>query len=275
MIRFIQNNLLFIVILIFAELHAQEVDIFSEKNTADFARFLFLSNQYSFAAEEYERLTYVFPENKDYQIGLLKSYRYASEYQKGILAFQGFLSKGYEYGPEIQHEYIKLNLLSENKLNLVSMLDRLGEENSLRNNLDLTLRLISYPDNSLSLEGIKTDRIDPGLLNLYYESSKIKHRSPFLAGAFSTVIPGMGKVYSGRLADGIIAFLFVGATSFGAYRGFEKKGVKSVYGWIWGGLSVGFYIGNIYGSAKAASIYNAQQNSMYVEKVTDYYIDHF
>jgi hypothetical protein len=85
----------------------------------------------------------------------------------------------------------------------------------------------------------------------------------------------MGKVYSGRWKDGLVSLLFVGATGFQAYRGFSQKGSESIYGWIMGSLSVGFYIGNIFGSVKAAKIYNTNQNRIYSEKVTHYYIDHF
>jgi hypothetical protein len=250
---------------------SQENDLFNEDNTAGFARFLFESNQYNFAAEEYERLTFLFPSNQEYQLALLKSYRYANEYDKGIKAFQSLVSPGLE----VQKEYAKINILDGNKFNIASLLSNLERESSFRNNLDLTLRLISFPDNPLSLEGIKTDKVDENLLNFYYESSKINYKSSFLAGSLSTFIPGMGKVYSGRWKDGLISFLFIGTTAFQAYRGFEQKGIKSVYGWIMGSLSFCFYIGNIYGSAKAAKLYNSHQNSAYVEKVTHYYIDHF
>ena len=175
----------------------------------------------------------------------------------------------------VHQEYVKLNLLDGNKINLASIMAQSETESNFRQNLDLTLRLISYPKQELTLDGIETDRIDAGLLNLYYESSNIKHRSPFLAASFSTLIPGSGKIYSGRWTDGLIAFLFIGGTSFAAFRGFEKKGVESAYGWIMGSVSLGFYLGNIYGSAKAAKVFNSRQNAQYIEKVTDYYIDHF
>lgn len=275
MTRYRKKSSFFIFILISVNVLAQEPDIFSEKSTTDFARFLFLSNQYNYAAQEYERLAYMFPENEDYQLGLLQSYRFSKQYQKGIIAYKGLLTRQITPGIKIQQEYIKLNLLEGNKLNLVNMLGQLDTTSNLKNNLDLTLRLISCPEQVPNLNGIVTDRVDAGILNLYNQSAYLKHRSPFLAGTFSTLIPGMGKVYSGRWKDGLIAFLFVGATSFQAYRGFEKKGVKSAYGWIMGSISVGFYIGNIYGSARAAKIYNSHQNSMYVEEVTHYYIDHF
>ena len=56
---------------------------------------------------------------------------------------------------------------------------------------------------------------------------------------------------------------------------FNEKGIESVYGWIMGTLSVGFYIGNIYGSVKSARLYNNNQNLQYREKVIDHYINHY
>ena len=103
----------------------------------------------------------------------------------------------------------------------------------------------------------------------------MKYKSRFLAGSLSAIIPGMGKVYSGRWKDGIISLLFVAGTGYQAYRAFNDKGIESVYGWIMGSLSLGFYIGNIYGSAKAARLYNTKQDQFYREKVTHYYIDHY
>ena len=271
MIRYLQNNLTLFLALLSLPLLSQESDLFNEYNTAKFAQFLFESNQYSFAAEEYERLTFLFPGNQDYQVALMRSYRYARDYGKGIYAFQSLISPGLE----VQKEYAKLNILDRNKANIAALLTDLDQGSSFRNNLDLTLRILSFPDNPLSLEGIQTDRVDENLMNLYQESLKINYKSPFLAGTFSMVIPGMGKVYSGRWKDGLISFLFIGTTAYQAYRGFGQKGTKSVYGWIMGSLSLGFYIGNIYGSAKAAKLYNSNMNSAYVEKVSHYYIDHF
>jgi TM2 domain-containing membrane protein YozV len=81
-------------------------------------------------------------------------------------------------------------------------------------------------------------------------------KSPFVAGTLSTILPGAGKVYAGRWKDGLVSLLFVGANAYSAYRGFSSGGIQSPYGWLFGGLSAGFYIGGIYGSQKAARIYN-------------------
>jgi hypothetical protein len=271
MIRFRRSKLIVLLYLLSAPVFAQEVDLFNEKNTADFAQFLFQSNQYQYASEEYERLNFMAPDNKEYQLNLLKSYRFANEYSKGINAFQHLVAPDLS----IQQEYVKLNLLDKNKLNIRTMIGGLDPGSTFRNNLDLTLRLISIPDQPITLNGIQRDKIDEGLMGLYNESLDLKHRSPFVAGTMSMIFPGTGKVYCGRWKDGLMSLIFVGTTAFQAYRGFYKKGTQSVYGWIMGGVSLGFYIGNIYGSAKAAKVYNAHQNTLFIDKTTDYYIDHF
>ncbi len=271
MILYWRNNIAIALVLFCATVSAQESDLFNEKNTAEFAQYLFQSNQYKFAAEEYERLSFMFPSREDYQLGLLKSCRYANDYTRGIRAFQNLTSPGLD----VQKEYARLNILSGDRTNIKSLIGTLDIESGFRNNLDLTQRLISISDRPPTLEGIKIEMVDEGLMNLYYEASKLKHKSPFLAGTMSAFIPGTGKIYSGRWKDGLMSLIFIGTSAFQAYRGFEKKGVQSVYGWIMGGFSLGFYIGNIYGSTKAAKMYNSNQRSMYVEKINHYYIDNF
>jgi hypothetical protein len=267
-----KNSLTALVLFIsFLWLKGQEPNLFNEKNTAEFASYLFQTNQYKFAAEEYGRLIFMFPEEEDYQIGLLKSYRYANDFPKGILAYKNISYPSLN----VKKEFIKLSILSGEQTNLTNLLAELDPETDIRNNLDLTLRLINPTGHLPSLEGIRTEIVNPGLLNLYYESSQLKHKSIFLAGTMSAIIPGTGKLYTGRWKDGLMSLVFVGTSAFQAYRGFEKKGVKSVYGWIMGGLTLGFYFGNIYGSSKSAKNYNSNQRLMYVDKVTHYYIDSF
>jgi len=276
MIRLWNNSAVILILQIFiVSVQAQNGDIYSEENIVDFAQFLFSSGQYKYAAEEYERLTFMFPEKYEYQTHLLKSYRFAGEYNKGISAYKSFTLKGYQQNVQVQSEYAKLNLLDHNIENLVILTSELEKNTGFQNNLELTLRLVNIDVKVPSLEGISPDLADKGLMNLYYEYSSIEHRSPFLAGTFSAIIPGTGKVYCGRWKDGLIALLFIGGTGFQAYRGFEKRGKESVYGWIMGSISLGFYIGNIYGSVKTARNYNYQQKLRYVEEVTDYYIGRF
>ena len=77
-----------------------------------------------------------------------------------------------------------------------------------------------------------------------------------VAALFSAVIPGSGKIYAGRIGEGVAAFLTVG--SLGAIT--AEQGIR--HGWkdwrtlLAGSLCAWFYSGNIYGSYLSVSIEN-------------------
>jgi tetratricopeptide (TPR) repeat protein len=81
-------------------------------------------------------------------------------------------------------------------------------------------------------------------------------RSPFLAGVLSTIVPGAGRLYTGRLGDALTSLFTVTLTGWQAYDGFRRDGLSSVKGWTLGTLSGIFYVGNIYGSVISARVYN-------------------
>ena len=68
----------------------------------------------------------------------------------------------------------------------------------------------------------------------------------------SAVIPGSGRIWLGHTWDGLFSLLTVALTAWVAVEGFQEGGVNSAQGWIFGALTVGFYAGNVYGSAVAA-----------------------
>jgi TM2 domain-containing membrane protein YozV len=94
------------------------------------------------------------------------------------------------------------------------------------------------------------------LAELSRKGLALPHKSPLLAAALSTLLPGSGKVYCGRTFDGIYSLLLVGGSSWLAYEGFRDHGVSSGKGWVFGGAAALLYAGNIYGSGIAARIYN-------------------
>lgn len=86
------------------------------------------------------------------------------------------------------------------------------------------------------------------------ESSQLPMKSPLLAGLLSTVIPGLGKVYTGYPTDGLLSLISIATFSYASYDGFSSGGSSSTRGWVFGALAGGLYLGNIYGSALSASI---------------------
>ncbi|MES1165389.1 MAG: hypothetical protein ABUR63_06525 [Verrucomicrobiota bacterium] len=82
----------------------------------------------------------------------------------------------------------------------------------------------------------------------------LPRKSPWLAGALSALIPGLGRVYIGRAADGIMSFVLIGVTGALAAQGFYDEGRASVRGWILGSVAALLYVGNVYGSAVGAVV---------------------
>lgn len=84
-------------------------------------------------------------------------------------------------------------------------------------------------------------------------------RSPFMAGLLSAAVPGLGKVYAGKTAEGIAGFIYVaamGATAWDFYRG---AGPRSALFILSASITGVFYLGNIFGSATAV---RRQQNEL-------------
>ncbi len=275
MIRLNNFVLLFLLIILGNLKGITQNSIYSEKNLSEFANYLFSTNQYDFASEEYERLVFKYPLQDEYKLRLINSYRLAGEYNKGITTCWKYIKQDPANNRQFKTEYAKLSILSDNYPNMDLLLKTMDSGDSLRNNIELASRLIFLDRKEINLQNINPELVDYNLLEFYYQLDKIKKKSPFLAGAMSTIIPGSGKFYTNRWKDGIVALIFVGITGYQSYRGFSQKGIKSTYGWVMGGISASFYLGNIFGSAKSANVYNQHQHAHYVENVSNYFIDHF
>ncbi|MGB3618132.1 MAG: hypothetical protein WBA12_08435 [Catalinimonas sp.] len=95
---------------------------------------------------------------------------------------------------------------------------------------------------------------------LVTRGEQLRYKKPWLATALSVVVPGSGRAYAGRWVDGGLGLLNVGIFTWQAYRGFNRRGAGSFYGWFNAFFGASFYIGNLYGSHRAAVIYNDKQN---------------
>lgn len=90
----------------------------------------------------------------------------------------------------------------------------------------------------------------------YFYSRKVfpNNKSGTVAGIFSAIIPGSGKIYAGKTGDGITAFIVTGVLAFLAADNFNAN--HQGRAWLFTGLASAFYAGNIYGSVIAAQQYN-------------------
>lgn len=251
-------------------------DLFDRANTGVYAGYLFSSRQFALAAEEYERLIFMDRNNPDTRLKLIRSYRLAGNNTAGIRRLYMFYGDSILNMPHLlAREFMTLQILSDS-LNIAADFSTrsttlLPHERIVYNGLNAMLMgnyeaasEILNPPSSGPNAGVPAPVID-----LSVKASSMRFKSPFLAGTLSAIVPGTGKVYTKNTGDGIIAFLFVAGNAWQAYRGFSQSGVNSAYGWIFSTLSASFYIGNIFGSAKAAKVYNRNRKNEIDKQVYD------
>ncbi len=120
----------------------------------------------------------------------------------------------------------------------------------------LTNRLSSYDSIStlLNPEWNIIQQQHSNFRNYRSALSSEKQKSPFTGGVLSALIPGAGKVYAGRKANGIYTFLITSIMAAQTVEAYRKDGPRSARFIIYGSLLSSFYIGNIWGSALAVKV---------------------
>lgn len=121
-------------------------------------------------------------------------------------------------------------------------------------------------DSSLKISKNLPAELAGRLYSFSLEGTEQKYRSPALGGIMSAIIPGSGKIYAGRLLDGIQAFSVVAAPAYNAYYHFRKTGSGSVQAWIWTAVASWFYLSDIYGSVKSVKEYNEMMKLGLIER---------
>lgn len=87
---------------------------------------------------------------------------------------------------------------------------------------------------------------DPVIPSTILKSNK----SPILAGVFSALIPGLGRIYAGRFIDGTMAMATMYMMTNSAYKAINND--KPVIASFYISLSTLIYFGEIYGGWRAA-----------------------
>jgi len=263
----------------------QEIVYFSPENILRFADALFQEKDYGRAAAEYRRylMTGDMPSTTAasiyFKIGLC--YRLAQDYPKSISVFQTIIEKhSQSEAAEDSFYQVAYNHFLwgryEDSLSLVdSFLPRIGPpEKKLKllqlkgmnflyqkkwQQADAYLRILS--------ETAVPDPLTATMKTFAEQGQRLPHKSPFLAGVLSGLIPGMGKIYAGRTSDGLFSLFTIALTGWQAYEGFHKDGIRSMKGWIYGSLGAFFYVGNIYGSIAAVRIFNEQSENQLLQRI--------
>lgn len=241
---------------------AQNIDINSPKNIKLFADYLFCEQDYLRAIDEYEKYLN-FSDNDTIKFKIALAYSNMNKYENAFTGFNRLLpnSKLYELS-----QIEKLKILFDQKL--FSQLDSSANEIiSAKSKFENIAAKILNVSNLLSSQSLLSENIflNPFdekekvlVKNFYHQKTNPDYKSEVLAGVYSAIIPGLGKIYTKNYGDGITAFLLTGMLSYLAYTNFEHH--HSTRAWIFTALFAGFYAGNIYGSAASAQLFNARIN---------------
>lgn len=236
-------------------------------NSLKFARYLSHTHQYDFAAEEYERLHFQWPDDTTISLELVTTYRLNRDCSQFLNSYQVLSSNNRIFSQRsFSREYLRfcLSCKIEHPLyfDITSTLD---QDEKAFYTLGYYWAHQQY-DSAFSFNSRKADILsenNPQLFSLTQSFQMQRFKSPVLAMALSTVLPGSGKAYSKRWGDATISFILVSTSAFVSYRAFKRKGIKSVNGWIFGGVAFSFYSSNIYGSYKSAKRYNEDLRIQY------------
>ncbi len=252
--------LLPLLLILSSNLKAQ--DIYDYPNSRSYARYLLQSRQYALAAEEYERLIFLRPENDTLRADLLRVYRRGDTPERGLEKWAQWQFPPRPESRLLYTEYSKLLLRGgypDKARTLVTETSLFDSTQIRRIVLYSNMLEQKWPDARKSIKAIPSEEKlprRPDLENLIKRAESAKKKKPWVATALSVPVPGLGKAYAGEWKDGLISLLFVGVNTWLAYRRYEQEGRDTFWGWVHGGLAVGFYVGNLYGSNKAARRYN-------------------
>lgn len=266
------RKILFLLVLAFScgKASAQMQDSTSQ---VLFAKYLFEKGLFKFAAEEYERLHYYYPDNRFYLTSLFKAERFA-----GNVTRLEDRVKGLNYNdPTLSRNFfltlVALDELDKAKEVVYQKMDPVSEPNIHQFKTGL---LVLNRQEELAEDSIKSWQVnDDALYNLITMAKETKKKSPLAAGIMSAIIPSTGRIYAGDYKDGLFSLIFIGGTALQSYNRFNTRGIKSAGGWIYGGISMGFYLGNIWGSVKAAKRYNDKQYKRVYDETKNYFNSRF
>lgn len=104
----------------------------------------------------------------------------------------------------------------------------------------------------------------------FYLSKKYpEYKNPTTAALLSAILPGLGKIYTNNISDGITSLIATGLLTYLSINNFQND--HQFRGWLFAGLAAFSYAGNIYGSAASAQIYNAGIRFNFESEVKTYF----
>lgn len=236
-----------------------------------FADYLFARGEYRFAAFEYERYLFLAGQNDpgvEFRIGVCFLRQHQFSRAKDIFLKLARVSRKTDY-----IDYLVYSSFRAGDYDLIDSLSGVSDVvlyfkyfSNLRKNFNGNYRkyLTSVNDNELREE----------LLLLDKKRKKLRFKSPVKAALLSFFVPGLGKAYIGRSGDAFYSFATIGLLALVSKRAYDCGRYFTAV--VTGGMSVSFYLGNIYGSYVGAGLYNEDLKNAWfkeLEKLTPLKLD--
>lgn len=233
-------------------------DLFSPENRLSFANYLYENKDYLRALDEF-RSYLKFRNNDTVRYHFADSFFRIGRYDEAADNFKG-LFFGSPLSEEAKLGFYKSKFFSRDKTFRESAdvpgylskkykteIDRLFFISQIQDNIlpsDTAVFFSAFPDSNR------------GDIKKYYMDLKNpKYKNEGTAALLSTLIPGLGKIYTGEIGDGITSFITTGLLVFLSINNFNND--HHLRGMFFAGLSALSYVSGIYGSAASAQIYNA------------------
>ena len=230
-------------------------DLFHPDKVKQFANYLFSEGDYIRAASEYERFLFYsgsFNDSILFRIGLC--YQLLEHHDLALEVFDKIL---------IHRERFQLDsIVHVARLYSLFRLERWEAIKSTQPVNDVEFyfyyyaKAMTHPcaiDTSIFAR-IKDDSLENGLRELSQKRLIFKKKSPLMAGVLSAFLPGFGKIYIGRIGDGLFSLAATSLTALISYQAFEEK--RNLTGLTTAVIATSFYMGTIYGSRIGAEIHN-------------------
>lgn len=238
---------------------SDENNLFSDKNRLAFGNYLFSEKDYFRAIDEFKPIL----ENKwndTLQFKIATSYFRMNKFYLAISEYQK-LEPNSPLFIESKIEQFRTFFLLENYSILNEQISRVLS-NKLFNNTKLqqlkncTLLLSnSELPNETEFLSIFNGEDNGKILQFYKWKENPPYKNPTKAAILSAILPGLGKIYTNEVGDGITSFVLTGLFSYLAINKFSNNQQTSAL--IYTALATFFYSGNIYGSYASAQNYNA------------------
>lgn len=275
--------IIFFVILILARISVNGQTKFSRET--DFVNHLFEIKEFDEASIYLNSISKKYIHHNDsIQYLLGRSQYLKKEIDLAIPYFEKVNTENHDLWVSSQMFSSFCNNYKKNYSNAVSTLENLNTNNELYGQLRFTQLAGSY---LLTKQISKYDSIAPLLsqdylslqrtnqrLESYSQNLKnLKIKSPALAGIFSAILPGSGKIYAGKTGEGLSTLFLHTLLGFMAKEALQKDGAESPRFLIYGSIFSLFYVANIWSSTLSVKIYrNEYYESVHESIMVDLHI---